>query len=562
MDGVSCALGLEKGVEGGGVGLGGEGGAFGGDQSHDAGPALGRADDAAQAGAAGAAEGGGHGLVGGDHEVGDEVGGAVLGDSLDGLNFAVDDDGIGFDTVEVKRTHGEALLVQELGGRILQAQLRGEGGVGVEAGFGAAVGAWFGFEPGAGGGVGKLGMVTDERGVDGGVGRGAGRIDDELDDDGGAVLILVKAGEVGRKREREHREVVDGGVDGLGLRGGGEIERRAFGDGGGDVGNGDENADAVRLGCRRGVLRVFDLIEIAGGVVVDGRPEEGTKVFESGVDPADVLADRLKLGGAFGGVGGVGGKDVEAFADHFGAGGSGKVEVACGDGRRGYVRSVHAALRVASAGATCADVRSGWRFGGNVQCPMPYAGSEAGLRWWMQAFVRAVALSGAHTFSKPVVGEVRLLAGLGVEGDVHAGVKVRHRYQVRKNPEAANLCQVHLLHEELFAELAARGIAVSAGEMGENVTTLGIDLLALPVGARLRLGAEAEVEITGLRQPCSLMNKLRPGLMQACLARDAAGGVVRKAGVMGIVLCGGAVRAGDKIEVSLPAGPLRALGPV
>ena len=180
----------------------------------------------------------------------------------------------------------------------------------------------------------------------------------------------------------------------------------------------------------------------------------------------------------------------------------------------------------------------------------------------MDGIVRAVALSGGHTFSKAVMVEVRLLAGLGVEGDVHAGVKVRHRYQVRKNPDAPNLCQVHLLQEELFAELASKGVEVAAGAMGENVTTRGIDLLGLPVGTRLVLGAEAEVEITGLRQPCSLLNKLRPGLMQACLGRDSRGGVVRKAGVMGIVICGGVVRAGDEIRVTLPAGPLRALGPV
>ena len=180
----------------------------------------------------------------------------------------------------------------------------------------------------------------------------------------------------------------------------------------------------------------------------------------------------------------------------------------------------------------------------------------------MGAIVQAVALSAAHTFSKQVVDEVRLLAGFGIEGDAHAGAKVRHRYHVRRNPDAPNLCQVHLLHEELFAELAGKGIALCAGEMGENVTTRGCDLLGLPVGTRLRLGDEAEVELTGLRQPCVLMDKLRSGLMQACLARDAEGNVVRKAGVMAIVVNGGVVRAGDGIVVTLPEGPQRALGPV
>ncbi len=155
-----------------------------------------------------------------------------------------------------------------------------------------------------------------------------------------------------------------------------------------------------------------------------------------------------------------------------------------------------------------------------------------------------------------------LLAGLGVEGDAHAGAKVKHRYLVKKNPDAPNLAQVHLLHAELFVELAGEAIALAAGEMGENVTTAGLDLLALPRGARLRLGGEAVVELTGLRQPCSQMNKLRPGLMQACLGRDSRGEVVRKAGVMAIVVAGGTVSPGDAITVELPAGPHVKLGPV
>ena len=176
--------------------------------------------------------------------------------------------------------------------------------------------------------------------------------------------------------------------------------------------------------------------------------------------------------------------------------------------------------------------------------------------------MEAVSRSAAHTFSKGVQPQIVLLAGLGVEGDAHAGAKVRHRYLVKKNPDAPNLAQVHLLHAELFAELAGQGIALAAGEMGENVTTAGLDLLALPTGARLRLGADAVVQLTGLRQPCSQMNQLRAGLMQACLGRDAVGAVVRKAGVMGIVLAGGTVQPGDAIVVELPAGPHVRLGPV
>jgi MOSC domain-containing protein YiiM len=180
----------------------------------------------------------------------------------------------------------------------------------------------------------------------------------------------------------------------------------------------------------------------------------------------------------------------------------------------------------------------------------------------MHATVAAVSLSPKHTFSKAVAREIVLLAGLGVQGDAHAGVTVRHRYRVRKDPNAPNLCQVHLIHEELFAELAEQEIAVAPGEMGENVATRGLDVLALPRGTRLHLGPDAIVEVTGLRDPCNLMNELRPGLMKACLARAADGTLVRKAGIMGIVIQGGVVRAGDAIEVRLPAGEPLPLYPV
>ncbi len=180
----------------------------------------------------------------------------------------------------------------------------------------------------------------------------------------------------------------------------------------------------------------------------------------------------------------------------------------------------------------------------------------------MNAKVASVSLNPKHAFSKPVAREIVLLAGLGVQGDAHAGATVRHRYRVRKDPTAPNLCQVHLLHEELFAELAEKGIGVKAGEMGENVTTSGIDLLALPRGTRLHLGEAAVVEVTGLRDPCSQMNALRPGLMKACLARAADGALVRKSGIMSIVIAGGVVRPGDPIAVVLPEGDPLPLHPV
>jgi MOSC domain-containing protein YiiM len=180
----------------------------------------------------------------------------------------------------------------------------------------------------------------------------------------------------------------------------------------------------------------------------------------------------------------------------------------------------------------------------------------------VSARILSVSLSPIHTFSKVVAPEITLLAGLGVEGDAHAGATVRHRYRVRKDPTEPNLCQVHLLHAELFAELAEQGIALSAGEMGENITTSGIDLLALGRGTRLHLGDSAVVEVTGLRDPCNQMNGLRAGLMKACIARGPDGKTIRKGGIMSVVIAAGVVRPGDAIRVEVPAGPKLPLHPV
>ncbi len=177
----------------------------------------------------------------------------------------------------------------------------------------------------------------------------------------------------------------------------------------------------------------------------------------------------------------------------------------------------------------------------------------------MTAQIVSVSRAAGHGFSKAVRAEIRLLPGLGVEGDAHCGETVKHRSRVKVDPTQANLRQVHLLQCELFEELADGGIAIGPGEMGENVLTRGIDLLTLPTGARLRLGDKALVEITGLRNPCHQIEDFRPGLLTAVLGRDANGGLVRKAGVMAIVLEGGLVRPGDAIGVTLPALPHRAL---
>lgn len=177
----------------------------------------------------------------------------------------------------------------------------------------------------------------------------------------------------------------------------------------------------------------------------------------------------------------------------------------------------------------------------------------------MTGRVVAVARSSRHEFTKPRVDAIRLLAGLGVEGDAHLGVTVQHRSRVQADPSQPNLRQVHLIHAELFDELAAKGFAVAAGELGENITTRGVALLDLPVGTRLKFDGGCVVEVTGLRNPCHQIEAFRPGLVAAVLDRDADGGLVRKTGVMGIVIAGGEIREGDAIEVMMPQGGHRKL---
>jgi len=176
--------------------------------------------------------------------------------------------------------------------------------------------------------------------------------------------------------------------------------------------------------------------------------------------------------------------------------------------------------------------------------------------------VAAVSFRSGHHFSKTPSLGIRLLTGLGVAGDGHMGATVKHRHRVRRDPTQPNLRQVHLIHAELFCELRAKGFVVRPGELGENVTTSGIDLLALPTGTRLHLGATAVVEVTGLRNPCIQIDDFQKGLMAATLDKDADGHLIRKAGIMSVVLTDGDVRPGDAIRVELPEGPHRPLAPV
>lgn len=175
------------------------------------------------------------------------------------------------------------------------------------------------------------------------------------------------------------------------------------------------------------------------------------------------------------------------------------------------------------------------------------------------AVVTAVSKAPDHSFSKVACRLITLVAGLGVEGDAHAGQTVKHRSRVAIDPTQPNLRQVHVIHEELHDELNAKGFEISAGAMGENITTRGLDLLALPRATLLEIGQDAIIEITGLRNPCKQLDDFQQGLTQAVLDRTADGGIIRKAGVMAIVRAGGVISAGDRIRVALPEGPLEKL---
>ena len=187
--------------------------------------------------------------------------------------------------------------------------------------------------------------------------------------------------------------------------------------------------------------------------------------------------------------------------------------------------------------------------------PEPLTGHAVG-------HVVAVARDDAHRFSKPTRESIALIAGLGVEGDAHAGTTVQHLSRVRRDPTTPNLRQVHLIHAELFDDMAERGHEVHPGGLGENVTTAGIDLLGLSRGTRLELGDDAVVEITGLRNPCVQIDGVSAGLMKELVHVDDTGATVRLAGVMSVVLEGGVVRPGDGIRVIPPAGPHEPLQPV
>ena len=175
------------------------------------------------------------------------------------------------------------------------------------------------------------------------------------------------------------------------------------------------------------------------------------------------------------------------------------------------------------------------------------------------SYVVSVSQDARHNFSKQLRPSIVLVEGLGVEGDAHCGTTVQHLSRVRRDPTQPNLRQVHLIQVELFVELEQEGFSVQPGDLGENITTHGIDLLALPEGTFLRIGAHAVVQVTGLRNPCLQIDHFQAGLLKAVLPRDSGGNVIRKTGIMGIVHTGGDVRVCDGIQVELPAEPRRPL---
>lgn len=180
----------------------------------------------------------------------------------------------------------------------------------------------------------------------------------------------------------------------------------------------------------------------------------------------------------------------------------------------------------------------------------------------MPGTVIALAYDALHRVSKRPTERVRLIAGLGVEGDAHAGLTMQHRSRWVKQRTVANVRQVHLIHAELFDALQHQGFDIVPAQIGENVTTRGINLLGLSTGTRLRLGEEAVIEITGLRNPCAKLDGIASGLMQAVLEKGPGKRLIRKAGVMATVVASGEVRVGDGIRIVHAPAPHCPLNPV
>lgn len=173
----------------------------------------------------------------------------------------------------------------------------------------------------------------------------------------------------------------------------------------------------------------------------------------------------------------------------------------------------------------------------------------------MNSVVVAVSRSAEYTFSKPNEESIKLIEGFGVEGDAHAGKTVKHRYLVGKDPARPNIRQIHLIHAALLDELTEKGFSVGPGQLGENITTRDVDLLALPTGTKLTIGSDVLIELTALRNPCVQIDNFQKGMLKEVLYKDQDGSLVRRTGVMGIILKGGIVKPDDEIVVKLPPEP-------
>ncbi len=176
-------------------------------------------------------------------------------------------------------------------------------------------------------------------------------------------------------------------------------------------------------------------------------------------------------------------------------------------------------------------------------------------------YVLGLARSVAHHFSKLPADHLRLIEGIGVEGDAHSGETVQHLSRVKQDPTQPNLRQVHLIHGELLDELAEHGYVLAPGALGENVTTRGLDLLDLAQDTRLRIG-ETVIRVTGLRNPCRQIDEFMPGLLKHMVQKRPDGTLNRKCGVMAVVERGGEIAVGAEIVVEPPEGPPRRLEPV
>ena len=176
--------------------------------------------------------------------------------------------------------------------------------------------------------------------------------------------------------------------------------------------------------------------------------------------------------------------------------------------------------------------------------------------------VYSVHASSTHSIRKENRSYIHIIEGFGVEGDAHAGKKVKHRYLVRKDPERPNLRQVHFISYEIYEDLRQSGFNILEGEMGENITTVGIDLMNLPLDTIFRIGGDVELKITGMREPCHLLDEIQNGLMKATVSKNEEGHIIRKAGIMSVVIKGGIVQSGDPIEIIYPKRPWQKMSTV